>query len=209
MAGNYIVMADILGSGGSPARPLMKAFRRIVKKANTRFRDDVLSPLTITLGDEFQGVLRSLGGCLRLVLWLEDQRLGAEVPFRMRYVLHLGKIETPLNPRYAHEMLGPGLSHARRRLEALKNESDRFVVETGGGARDEALNLAFRVHQDISDRWSPEDERVAALFVNLRDYRKVAVALGVNPSSAFRRRRTLRIGAYMNTKALIECLARM
>jgi hypothetical protein len=204
--GHYIIMADVVGSSGAPARPLIRTFRSLVKRANTRFADEILSPVTITLGDEFQGVVRSLPAGLRLLLWLEEEKLRAAFRFQLRYVLHLGAIETPLNPDYAHGMLGSGLSHARRQLEELKKSHLRFLVETGG-ARDKALNLAFRLYEDVYDSWSSEDQEVVALFVKLRDYKKVAARLGVNPSSTFRRRRTLRLAAYLNAKALIECLA--
>ena len=36
---------------------LIEPFRNLIDSANTAFSNEIISPLTITLGDEFQGIL--------------------------------------------------------------------------------------------------------------------------------------------------------
>jgi hypothetical protein len=206
---HFILMADIVRSREAPAKALLTGFRKIVDGANTRFRTDILSPLTITLGDEFQGVVKSVEAGLRMMVWLEEEKLAAPTPFALRYVFRRGLIETALNRQRAHAMLGPGLTSARAQLEELKRGRRRFWIETQGGARDEALNLAFALYERAYDSWSADDRKLVKSFLRLGDYKKVASRWKRHPSSMFRRQRSLGIEAYLEIKSLIGCLGRL
>ncbi|SPE36659.1 conserved hypothetical protein [Candidatus Sulfopaludibacter sp. SbA3] len=203
----WILMADIIRSRNAPPQHLMRGFRSLVNEANRTFASHILSPLTITLGDEFQGVLRSFHAGLDILIWFEERTLATGFPCRLRYVFHRGKIETPINRRQAYGMLGAGLTAARASLENLKKGNARFLVQTGGGPEDQAINLAFALLQATRDFWKSKDYPLIALFLKFRDYKAVALKWKRHPSSVFRRQRSLRIDEYFHVKALIECLA--
>ncbi|MBM3746565.1 MAG: hypothetical protein FJW34_12285 [Acidobacteria bacterium] len=206
---HYILMADVIRSSAAPARRLMKGLRGLVEGANQEFGARILSPLTITLGDEFQGVVDSLAAAVRIVFWLEERKLEARPAFGLRYVVKRGRVDTPLNPERAHGMLGPGLSGARQRLQGLKKEKARFLIETGAPRQDEALNLALALHQEVYDSWAERDHRLISLFLALRDYKLVAARCRRHPSSVFRRQRTLRIKVYFQIRELAQCLTQL
>src|SRR5262245_51459767 len=107
-----ILMADIVKSSRQEARTLMKEFKSIVAETNKRYHKGILSPLTITLGDEFQGVVKGLAAALEIIMDLEYQTLTTKQAFRFRYVVLEGEIQTPINHQTAHGMLGPGLTEA-------------------------------------------------------------------------------------------------
>jgi hypothetical protein len=205
----YIVMADVVRSSAAPARSLMTGLGLLVARANQELGAQILSPLTVTLGDEFQGVVDGLETGVRLLIWLEEARLEVKPAFPLRYVLLRGRIATPLNPERAHGMLGPGLSRAREQLEVLKKRKRRFFIETGAGRKDPALNLAFALYHELCDSWAARDYPLIARFLRLRDYKLVAAECGRDPSSVFRRQRTLRIQAYFWIRELVECIARL
>lgn len=46
----------------------------MVTSANKTFHNELLSPLTITLGDEFQGLSASLSDSMDILLFLEEYR---------------------------------------------------------------------------------------------------------------------------------------
>lgn len=112
-----ISMGDLVHSTGhaDPAR-LHELFNRAVADANRRFADSIASPLTITLGDEFQGLSKTLrrgfelNHFVRMYLLLEG--------ISIRLVLGKGAIDTAVNPENAWNMMGEGLSKAREKLNA-------------------------------------------------------------------------------------------
>ena len=57
-ARHYIIMADIISSRTIDKKEdFMGQFKALTSLANKRFKDSIVSPLTITLGDEFQGIV--------------------------------------------------------------------------------------------------------------------------------------------------------
>lgn len=117
-----VVMGDIIGSESAPSvGHLHSAFNRAVANANARYPDLILSPLTITLGDEFQGLVDNLPDAFRLVSRLRLELLQTDVA--CRFVIGAVSIETPLNETIAWNMMGPGLSEARDRLNDKSDAS--------------------------------------------------------------------------------------
>lgn len=93
---------------------LHQLFNRSVAEANRRFAGSIASPLTITLGDEFQGLSASLRRGFELNHFVRISLLQEGVSTRL--VLGLGAIETAVNPQNAWNMMGAGLSRARDKL---------------------------------------------------------------------------------------------
>ena len=125
---NYILMADIVGSRRKKSTQLLAQFHLVVEDANKKFKKHLLSPLTITLGDEFQGIVTDLAASVAVIIYLEESRVTKGYNFQLRYVLHYGKVETAINKKNAHAMLGKGLTEARQALTALKTDKrNRFL----------------------------------------------------------------------------------
>ena len=99
-----MVMGDLVHSEhAADIAQLHEAFNEAVEQCNRRYADVLASPLTITLGDEFQGLVTSLNA-------------GARRGIDCRFVLGLARIETAVNPQQAWNMMGPGLSRSRHKL---------------------------------------------------------------------------------------------
>ena len=187
-------MADIVGSSNRKGKSLMNDFKVAVAWANKMDKRQIVSPLTITLGDEFQGVVKNAHSALQIVFDLEQYLMRLKNPFKIRYVIHEGEIETQLNRKNAHEMLGPGLTHARRVLVALKSSRHRFNVSLKDKEVSEKLMLGMLIYQGIVDRWTVAQQRVVSAFwEQLSDYRKVAKKLKKDPTVMWRRKRSLMI----------------
>ncbi len=56
-----ILMGDIVDSSAQDPKKIQSAFGAVIGIINREYRKSILSPLTITLGDEFQGVIENLG----------------------------------------------------------------------------------------------------------------------------------------------------
>lgn len=198
-----ILMADVIGSSKQDAKHLMKDFRAVVESVNKKLDKGIVSPLTITLGDEFQGVVKNAHEAVKVILGLEASIMELEKPFKLRYVLHEGKIDTSINKNKAYEMLGPGLTEAREKLNSLKSTRKRFHVSLHDQSLNEQVNLMFTIYQGIADRWTKGQLKVVNAFMEFGDYKKVAEKLKKDPSVIWRRKKHLMIDEYNSVKELM------
>ena len=200
-------MADIVGSRSKDQNGLMARFKAIVKRVDTESRNTLLSPITITLGDEFQSVVSNLSSALQIIISLEEIIVKEEVDFKLRYVLVEGEISTPINPMIAHEMMGSGLTEARETLSELKNTRNRVHVKIKDEARSAAINNAFVGFQDIIDDWKlKKDYYIVSKFLEFGDYKRVAVELNKERSLMWKRERSLKIEAYLALRNVLNYL---
>jgi hypothetical protein len=151
----------------------------------------ILSPYTVTLGDEFQGVAKSLAAALKSILHMEDTVLERSLGFRIRYVLHQGIIETRLNRRVAHGMLGPGLTRARALLEDKRRGQARFRFDLPDKWLERQLARLFQVIDALSERWRVSDSPLIRDMLANPSNTEVGARHGMNRSQVWKRRRTL------------------
>lgn len=198
-----VLMADVVGSSQRNAKALMESFKAAVMLANRTHKSEILSPLTITLGDEFQGVVKDTMAAVKIIIMLEEYFLTLKKPIKLRYVVNEGAIDTKLNQQKAYEMLGPGLTEARQHLLSMKTSKLRFNVTLKNQSLAESLQLMFILFQGIVDRWTPAQQKVVAAFLELHDYRAVAERLKKDATTVWRRRRSLLIEEYNSLKRLM------
>lgn len=199
-----ILMADIKDSGKKESRLVISNFKKLVSSINLLQKENILSPLTITLGDEFQGVTNSIESAVRIIFKIEELIIKKSFDIKLRYVLNYGVIDTKINKKIAYEMLGPGLTEARRHLTELKREESRFLIKVDKNAEiDYFTNKAFLIYQGIVDSWKPKDLQTVSEFLIHGDYKKVAYQIKTDISSAWRRKKSLRINDYLSIKEII------
>lgn len=198
----YILMADIVDSSDYSSGPLMDEFKQLVKIVNREFDDSIESPMTITLGDEFQGIMGDMSAAVDIIFRLEELIVERASGFKLRYVLLYGEVETPIEKKHAHGMLGKGLTEARNRLSELKKTFNRF--ETVSLTVSDRLNKLFVLFQHFVDSWHEKDRQVVAAFLKYGDYKMVAKKLKKDPSTMWRRERSLAIAEYLVCKELMK-----
>lgn len=204
----FILMADIISSGEKDQNQLMIDFKNLVNEINKSYKNEICSPLTITLGDEFQGVLKNLVNSVKIILDLEESIIRKKLNFQLRYVLNQGKIETPINSEIAYEMLGEGLTEARSKLNDLKNEKFRFKISVENELQNEILNNAFKIFESITKKWDIEkDYELVYNFIELCDYKLIAKKMNKTRSQIWKREKTLNIEAYNSVKSIINIIA--
>jgi hypothetical protein len=204
---DFILMADIIKSRVSPQNMLMEDFKHVVGSVNISNREKLLSPLTITLGDEFQGIVRDLKSAIQIILQLEEKIIEEKANFKLRYVLLEGKIETEINRNIAHEMLGSGLTEARYQLMNIKNSKERFHFSLKNQKQSDVFKDVFIVYQGIVDDWNLEKDYVLVnAFLKWQDYKTVAEKLDKSRSLMWKRERSQKIKEYLSLKNIITFL---
>jgi hypothetical protein len=202
-----ILMADIIGSRTGDQVQLIAHFKELVATINEKNKHRLVSPLTITLGDEFQGIIQSIADAVTIVLDLEEALIRSNANFKLRYVIVEGLIETPINAEIAYGMMGDGLTRARKYLENIKKEDARFFIWLKDQAQKNALNNLFIALQDLISGWNIErDHRLIMAFLAYRDYKRVAMELQKERSLMWKREKTLKINSYFALKEVANYL---
>jgi hypothetical protein len=122
-----VLIGDVVASRHLPARAqFQRRMKNLLEKTNGRNRS-LVSPYTLTLGDEFQAVYREAGTAFADAFSL----LAQMAPVQARFALAVGEIVTPINPEQSIGMDGPAFHRARALLDNLKAERRLFGVDGG------------------------------------------------------------------------------
>ena len=199
-----ILMGDIIKSSEQNQVLLMSNFQEVIQSINSKYADKLLSPLTITLGDEFQGIIKNSTVAVALIIDLEEMILKNHKSLKIRYVCHEGTIETPINPSIAHGMLGGGLTYARKQIEYLKKAKKRFAFSFKDDNLNNIYNNAFIVFDAILQHWKADDVPIVTLFLEGLDYKAVANKLNKNRSLLWKREKNLRLEEYFSIKSILN-----
>ena len=145
------LIGDLRRSRDAPNRALIqKRLESTLTRANREAHDDLAAGLVITLGDEFQALLRRPEAVLQVIVILESAL--EEIP--VRYGLGWGGLSTDLRPT-AIGMDGPCF-HAAREALAEGKRANRWITVSGLGAEaDQILNGVLGLLGTVRARWNP------------------------------------------------------
>lgn len=203
MSLEHILMGDIIASSRYRASALREAFLAQIATCNSALAEEIKSPYTVTLGDEFQGVAASLRGAVEAIFFLEERLLGVRPPFKLRYVLVHGEIDTPLNRRKAHTMMGAGLTRARQLLTDKRRGQPRFRFDLQDRAAARRLERLFLAIDGLTGRWSSSDAELIGDMIANRHNGEVGARHGKNRSQIWKRRKHLLIEEYRALKKVV------
>jgi hypothetical protein len=144
------VLGDIKRSRTIIDRELaQRVFLGVIEDINTRLKAELAVPITVSRGDEFQGLLAAPEAVLTVVNAF-DSRTNL---IAFRYGLGWGPVGTAFRDRTT-EMDGACFQHAYAALERGKKEG-RWLTFAGAPADGaQALNAVFRLIQVIRDGWT-------------------------------------------------------
>lgn len=188
----YLVLTgDVVRSRDVPDREALRAsLVRVLRKLNRASADMVLVPLSITAGDEFQGVFRPDGKIVALVDAVEREFF----PVQVRVGIGIGEIATRFTRR-SQEMDGPAFVLARAALDATRKfRPDAWLqFRTPDKKFDLAANAIAALLGHIKQRWEAVHWRRAALRDQKLDVTEIAEREGVTQGAVSH---TLRTAGY-------------
>ena len=205
MAFQYILMGDIIGSSKYDAQKLRNDFMGVVSSGNEELKQNIISPYTVTLGDEFQGVATSLEAVVKTIFHMEETILRRRLSFKIRYAAVFGAIDTPINQLKAHTMMGSGLTAARKILTDKRRGLPRFRFDLADTYTMNQISRLFLVIDGLTSRWDTGDGLLILDMLANTCNREVGAAHGKNRTQIWKRRRNLLIEEYRALKdALLE-----
>jgi hypothetical protein len=150
----------------------------------------LLSPYTITLGDEFQA------------LYANADRLFADLvtilahvhPLRLRLALGVGEITTAINDEHAIGMDGPAFHAAREVMDQLKPHDDTLVQtsvhQPGNGAAVDLLNRALSVVAELTRTWKQNTWAITRDEMAGKTVEETADKLSITTRAVYKNMRT-------------------
>jgi SatD family (SatD) len=201
MKEQHILMADVIDSRKYKGKTVALGLAKIVEKINSDYKTEIVSPLTVTLGDEFQGVISNEETVAKIIISIEEFMIENRFAFKLRYASHTGKIDTKINKNIAYGMLGEGLTRTREILNNAKKGHERFFIFTE--KKTSLLNKLFIVFESFVDSWKQKDFSLISLFLKGIDYKKVAIANNYTASAMWKKRKSLQIHEYNTIKEII------
>jgi hypothetical protein len=200
-------MGDIIHSErASSVAQLHLKFNAAVEYVNNQMPADIVSPLTITLGDEFQGLTYTVSGSLHAARTMRLSLLEQDIACRL--VVGLVRLESPVNPKTAWNMMGAGLARARERLSEKRNPNAYRFSLPEDAHLELLLDAIGYSLTDIEDGWTDRQRAVAieALSSELSSA-DLAAEFDVVPRTLYKIRSAAKFEIYRNQWNVLELAA--
>lgn len=174
-----VLIADIIDSRKIGHRAeFQRGLKRLLAEINAGAGSVLLSPFTLTLGDEFQAVYGTpetvCGDLVRIMRVLH--------PVQVRFALAIGTLTTDVNPLAALEMDGPAFNMARDLLTKMK-PSSTGSVRIGGpeSCHLDLADTAMQLFGTTVSRLSRNNLVIMDQLIGGTSTKVIARELGVTP----------------------------
>ena len=125
-SGYTVIIGDIIDSKKIKGRKKVQVkFKEILDQVNRVYEEDIASQFTITLGDEFQGLLKTGRNIINIISDIEF----AMAPVELRFGIGIGEISTEINLKYSAEIDGSAYHRARAMVEALTDNANQYSTK--------------------------------------------------------------------------------
>ena len=201
------IIGDIIKSRSIPDRQkTQEGLAMVLQQVNQRYAGVLASRFTITLGDEFQGVLKEADGFLRIL----DEITFALKPIKLRFGIGVGELTTRLDPLTSIGADGPAYWKAREAIEFIHTNNDygRASIHLCAQEDDILVDLINQIMKLTAlqvSGWRDSQSDVYKLIMNEGivnpdeiNHQAIAEKLGIQTSSLTRRFESSGIKRYMS-----------
>jgi len=183
-----VLIGDIIASRKIKERDRFNAALLQTLDALNARNSAIISPYTLTIGDEIQAVFDRAEFIFKDMISI----LCAIHPHAMRFSLAIGAIISPINSRQAIGMDGPAFHSARDGIDDLKKSGHLFSV---AGERIPAYSLHLHTLYLIShnvSKWNETRLRVLELALLKTPVKSIAASLRISEQAVYK---TMNAGA--------------
>ncbi len=202
-----VIIADIINSKNIIDRVAsQRKLLAVLIDINELFRDDLASKFSITLGDEFQGLLKSKQNIINTIDLVEKSM----APIELRFGIGVGTIDTDINMERSSEIDGPAYHRARRMIEQIRRSKSQYtkgysniLICSGENVpTDNLLNSVLSVCFALKSKWSTRQrEIIDAFLANEENQYRTAASLGIGQPSVHK---ALDTAKYYTYRAAID-----
>ena len=196
-----VIIGDIIKSRKLSNRyEVQQTFAMAVSEAQTTYGGELVSPITLTIGDEFQSVMKKARDLFKIVDDLETQML----PVQLRHGFGIGKIDTEINEQFSIGMDGPAFHRAREALEISRKQDQRYYFRFDDSEIEQRINLLLSWMDAASRNWSPEKRKILAYKENGETQVKIARYVGMSQPAVSQHMKSPYFKLIRETRSFIE-----
>ncbi|MCR5824184.1 MAG: SatD family protein [Lachnospiraceae bacterium] len=158
----YAIIGDIKDSKKIDNRDTVQdKLRRTLDKVNVDYKEGIAANFLITLGDEFQGLLKRPDDIIALVKYIQNEMY----PVQIRFGIGIGEIKTTIDHEAALGADGPAYYAARNAITEIRESEKRekkqaadVKLATYGKESFEMIeiNCLLGMIKVIENGWNPE-----------------------------------------------------
>lgn len=195
------LIADIVGSRGiANRREFQRLLKDVLASINDRERTSLLSPLTLTIGDEFQAVYRGFNS---LVPDLVEILAGIH-PAQLRVAVAYGPLSTDINPHAALEMDGKAFNDARELMERLKAKRRTIIqITTSELFNPDLVNICLTLFSNAVSGWKNNTTQILNRLFKNESVESIAAALKISPRAVNKNISTNNLRDYLELSSII------
>ena len=202
------LIADVIDSKMVQERfNLQKQLEKALRKMNELFGDYLASCFTLTLGDEFQALLKVDAPVFQII----DSLRSELIPTQLRFGIGLGEIATAIDPLQSIGADGPAYWNARAAINLVHQKNDygntQIYFSSGNDSKDLLVNALIASGEAIRSGWRGSQEEILLdllkRFVYSENFSQqdLAQSLDINPSALSKRLKSSSIRVYLRGRA--------
>jgi hypothetical protein len=202
------LIADVIDSKMVQERlDLQKQVGKTLQKMNELFGDYLASRFTLTLGDEFQALLKVDAPIFQIIDTLRSEL----TPTQLRFGIGLGEIVTAIDPLQSVGADGPAYWNARAAINFVHQKNDygstQIYFSSGKENQDFFVNALIASGEAIRSGWRDSQEEILLNLLKRSVYSEsfsqqdLAQSLAINPSALSKRLKSSSIRVYLRGRA--------
>ena len=202
------LIADVIDSKMVQERfDLQKQLEETLQKMNGLFADYLASCFTLTLGDEFQALLKMNAPVFQIIDTLRSELS----PTQLRFGIGLGEIVTAIDPLQSIGADGPAYWNARAAINLVHQKNDygntQIYFSSGNDRQDLLVNALIASGEAIRSSWRDSQEEILLDLLKRPVYSEtfsqqdLAQSLAINPSALSKRLKSSSIRVYLRGRA--------
>ena len=202
------LIADVIASKMVQERfNLQKQLEKTLQTMNELFGEFLASSFTLTLGDEFQALLKVDAPVFQMI----DTLRSLLTPTQLRFGIGLGEIVTDIDPLQSIGADGPAYWNARAAINLVHQKNDygntQIYFSCGKEKQDFFVNALIASGEAIRSDWRGSQEEILLDLLKRCVYSEnfsqqdLAQSLEINPSALSKRLKSSSIRVYLRGRA--------
>jgi hypothetical protein len=163
------IIGDIIDSRNMAGRSVIQSkLSSVLTKANDRYKEHIASLFTVTLGDEFQGLLSGAAAAFDAAEYIQRKMH----PVRFRFGIGLGEIITGIDRDISIGADGPAFYRARDMIKKIKSKENSLlsyqpeILFQSQGCDDGLINAVAVMYRQLERDWTDKQRRYIDCFMD-------------------------------------------